>query len=483
MSYATICRVLGVFLMLFSLSMLPPVGVSLWYGDGGALTFVVSFCATLATGFSLWFLNHRAIKEMKIRDGFIVVTLFWIVLSLFAALPLMLSRHPHLGLTDAIFEAVSGLTTTGATVLSNIDLLPHAILYYRQQLHFLGGMGVVILAVAILPMLGIGGLQLYQAEIPGPAKDTKLTPRIAETAKALWYIYFGLTILCALSYWAAGMPLFNAIGESYSTVATGGFAMHDRSFGFYNSSLINYIGAIFMFLGGTNFTLHFAALQRGKVNVFWKDEEFRVYFRIILFGFLTTVTILFLYGTYEAPYETISKSLFNSMSLATTTGLTVAKFQLWPSFIPLLYMVLGVIGGCASSTSGGIKVIRLLLMFRQGTREIRRLIHPSAIIPVKLGGNNVSEPLIQAIWGFIAAFLLLFVFFALLLAAFGMDIETILGALVACLANVGVGVGSVTNGFGELSVPCKWILSFAMILGRLEIFTVLVLFMSDFWRR
>jgi len=427
--------------------------------------------------------NRRAVQDLKIRDGFIVVISFWLVLSIFAALPLMISRHPHLGLSDAVFEAVSGLTTTGATVLSNIDLLPHAILYYRQQLHLLGGMGVVILAVAILPMLGIGGLQLYQAEIPGPAKDTKLTPRIAGTAKALWVIYFGLTTACALSYCIAGMPLFNAIGESFSTVSTGGFAMHDQSFGYYNSALINYIGAIFMFLGGTNFTLHFVAIQRGTLKIFWQDEEFRVYCRILFVGSLVTIFILFLYGTYQQPNETLSKGLFNAISLATTTGLTVTKFQLWPSFIPLMFMVLGVIGGCASSTTGGIKVVRLLLLFRQGIREVRRLIHPNAIIPVKLSGHNVSDPLIQAIWGFIAAFLLLFVSLALILAALGMDIESILGALVACMANVGVGIGTIADGFGQLSEPCKWILAFAMILGRLEIFTVLVLFMSDFWRR
>lgn len=483
MNYATIFRILGVFLMLFSISMLPPVAVSIWYGDGDGLPFVWSFCATLVTGFSLWFLNYHSTKDMKIRDGFIVVTLFWVVLSAFAALPLKLSMHPNLALTDAVFEAVSGLTTTGATVLTNIDLLPHAILYYRQQLHFLGGMGVVVLAIAILPMLGIGGLQLYQAEIPGPAKDTKLTPRIAETAKALWYIYFGLMVLCALSYWVAGMPLFNAIGESFSTISTGGFAMHDDSFGYYNSITINYIAVVFMFLAGTNFTLHFAALQRGQLKVFWLDEEFRSYCQIILIGSFVVVGMLFLYGTYQQPHIAFNKGIFNSVSVATTTGLTVAKFQLWPSFIPLLFMVLGIIGGCASSTSGGIKVVRLLLMFRQGIREVRRLIHPRAIIPVKLEGRNVSDTLIQAIWGFIAAFILLFVFFALLLAAQGMNAETSLGALVACLANVGVGLGEVTDGFGNITPTCKWILTFAMILGRLEIFTVLVLFMPDFWRR
>lgn len=483
MRYGTIFRVLGIFLMLFSISMLPPIGVGLWYDDKGWFPFFIAFCTTLLTGFVLWFLNYHVRQEMKIRDGFLIVALFWFVLSIFGALPLMLSTHLDLGLTDAVFEAVSGLTTTGASVLNNIDHLSHAVLYYRQQLHFLGGMGVVILAVAVLPMLGIGGLQLYQAEIPGPAKDTKLTPRIAETAKALWYIYFGLTMLCSAAYWAAGMPLFNAIGESYSTVSTGGFAMHDESMQYYNSDLINYIGVMFMFLGGVNFSLHFAVLRHGNLKIFLQDEEFKMYCRILFLGAFITIAILFCYGTYLNPEEAINKGLFNAVSIATTTGYTVASFQAWPSLIPLLFMVLPLIGGCASSTSGGIKVIRLLLLLRQGIREIRRLIHPNAIIPIKVGGTHVNDTLIQGVWGFIAAFLLLFVFLSLILASLGMGIESILSALIACMTNLGVGAGDVANGFGHLTSSCKWVLICAMVLGRLEIFTVLVLLMPDFWRR
>ena len=481
MSYRRILRILGIFIMLFSVSMLPPIGVSLYYHDQEIFPFLISFGLVFTIGCTCWGCNYHITQDIKIREGFIVVSLFWIVLSIFAALPLILAHHPHLNVTDAVFEAISGLTTTGASIIDHIDQLPPAILYYRQQLHFLGGMGVVILAIAILPMLSIGGLQLYQAEIPGPKKDVKLTPRIAETAKALWYIYFGLVVLCALFYWAAGMPLFNAIGESYSTVATGGFSMHDQSIAYYQSSLINYIGALFMFLGATNFTLHFAALKSGNIESFLRDEEFRTYVLIIMIGFLATFAILWFYQIYQSPSEAISKGLFNVISLVTTTGLTVGNFQQWPSLIPLLYMVLGIIGGCASSTSGGIKMVRLLLMFRQGMREIRRLIHPRAIIPIKLSGNVVAEPLTQAIWGFIAVFLFLFVTLGLILAGLGMDIESILGSLVACLANVGTGVGEVANGFSQLTPPCKWTLSLAMILGRLEIFTVLVLFISDFW--
>jgi trk system potassium uptake protein len=483
MRYGTIFRILGILLMLFSFSMLPPIGIGLWYDDGGWAPFFLAFCTTGGIGLSSWFLNYHAKQEMKIRDGFLIVVLFWLVLSLFGSLPLLLSIHLHLGLTDAVFEAVSGLTTTGASILNHIDHLPHAILYYRQQLHFLGGMGVVILAVAIFPMLGIGGLQLYQAEIPGPSKDTKLTPRIAETAKALWSIYFGLTVLCALSYWSAGMPLFNAIGESYSTVSTGGFAMHDQSMDYYKSELINYIAVVFMFLGGVNFTLHFGVLRRGNLNVFFQDEEFKMYFRILFFSASVTILILFCDRTYLSPSEVINKGLFNVVSIATTTGYTVANFESWPSLIPFLFLILPLMGGCASSTSGGMKVIRWLLLFRQGIREIRRLIHPNAIIPIKVGGIHIDDNLIQGVWGFIAIFFLLFIFLALMLSVFGMSLDTIPSALIACITNLGVGTGDVASGFGHLNVPCKWILISAMILGRLEVFTVLVLFMPDFWRR
>ncbi len=477
-----VLRIIGILLMIFSLSMLPPVAVGLWYGDAMWKEFLYSFLMTLFCGVFCWFPYRKINRDLKIRDGFIIVFLFWIVIGAFASMPFLLIKSMNIPITDAMFEAVSGVTTTGASVLKGIEHLPRSVLYYRQQLHFLGGMGIVVLAVAILPMLGIGGMQLYRAEVPGPAKDTKITPRIAETAKALWYIYVGLILLCALFYTAAGMPLFYAIGESFSTVATGGFSMYDSSLGYYNKPLVNLVGTVFMFLGGVNFTLHFTTLQKRSIKYCWCDKEFQVYTGLVMLSVIITSIVLIAYGTYKSPAIAVNEALFNAVSLATTTGLVVAPFQEWPLFIPLMLMVSGVIGGCAFSTSGGIKVIRLLLMYKQGIREIKRLIHPQAVMPIKLNGKNVSEELVQAIWGFIAAFILLFVLLSLLLAAFGMNVETILGSLIACLANVGAGVGQIADGFSGLNQPSKWVLIFAMIAGRLEIFTVLVLFVPEFWR-
>ena len=482
MQGAVVFRTLGVFLMLFSLSMLPPFAIALWYGDGAWKAFLAGFIATILTGFVAWLPYARQKIELKIRDGFIVVVLFWTVLSVFGALPLMLAEHPHLSLTDAVFEATSGLTTTGATVLDGIDYLPHAIKFYRQQLQFLGGMGIVVLAVAILPMLGVGGLQLYQAEVPGPAKDNKLTPRITQTAKALWYIYVGMTLVCMLCYWLAGMSLFDAIGESFSTISTGGFAMHDASFGFYNSEVINMVGAIFLILSGANFSLHFVTLQRKSLMHYWADDEFKTYLGVLFLATIITLVILLAGHVYSHSSAALGQTIFNVVSIFTTTGLTSAPVQSWPLFIPVMLMIGAMVGGCASSTTGGIKTMRMVLLYKQGMREIHRLIHPQAVIPIKFGNRTLSDQLMQVVWGFFAVYLTVFVFLILVLLAAGLDLQSAFGALVACLANVGVAIGDAANGFAGLNTTVKWTLVFAMIAGRLEIFTLLVLFTPAFWR-
>lgn len=483
MRFAVIFRILGVFLMLFSLSMLPPIGVAIAYRDGTAAPFIASFSLTFITGFILWLPFRKVSKDLKIRDGFLVVVLFWSVLGFFGALPFVLSHHPHLALSDAIFESVSGITTTGATVLIGLDHLPQAILYYRQQLQFLGGMGIVVLAVAILPMLGIGGMQLYRAEIPGPSKDNKLTPRIAESAQALWYIYVGLTVACTLAYWVAGMDFFEALGESFGTTSTGGFSMHDDSFSHYKNPLINVIAIFFMILGSTNFALHFYALQRRNFAGYWQDYEFRTYIALLLGSSLVTALVLIAYQTYATPAIAISKAVFNAVSLGTNTGFTSAPFQSWPSFLPFMLMILTMIGGCAASTSGGIKIIRVFIMFKQGLREIGRLIHPKAVLAVKFGRHSLSESVLHSIWSFIAAFTVLFILLIMVLMATGMNLETAFGALVACLANAGVGLGDVANNFSGTDNMAKWALIFAMLAGRLEIFTVVVLLTPAFWKK
>ncbi len=482
MRFSAVAKVLGILLMIFSISMLPPIGVSLYYNDGSAISFVFGFIITFLCGFLVWFPCRSHHHELKIRDGFLIVVLFWTVLSVFASVPFVFIFFPKLSFVNAMFESVSGLTTTGATVLTHISQLPHGLLYYRQQLHLLGGMGIIVLAVAILPMLGIGGMQLYRAETVGPIKTTKLRPRMAETAKALWYIYGGLVVLCALAYWWAGMSLFDAIGESFSTLSTGGFTTHDSSFAYYHSDVIDLIAVVFMLAGATNFALHFNFLRQWRTSVYTKDPEFKGYI-ILLASVVVIVTLaLIAYNRFDYLHAVIN-SLFTVVSLATTTGLTTSNFSLWPTFIPYLIMVMAMLGGCGGSTSGGIKIIRTLLLKEQGKRELKRLIHPQAVISIKLGKEVLPEPVIQAIWGFVAVFIALFVVLLMILLATGLDLKTSFGALAACLANTGAAIGKVANNFNHIPEVSKWVLIFAMIAGRLEIFTLLVLFTPDYWRK
>ncbi|MCB1737403.1 MAG: potassium transporter, partial [Gammaproteobacteria bacterium] len=377
-------RILGLLLMVFSTTMLPPLAVAWWYGDGGDQDFIHSFLITAGSGFVLWALNYGARRELRLRDGFVIVVMFWTVLGSSGALPFILSDDPHLSITDAFFESFSGLTTTGATIVTHIDDMPHALLFYRQFLQWLGGMGIIVLAVAILPMLGIGGLQLYRAETPGPMKDSKLTPRITETAKALWYIYLSLTISCALAYWAAGMAGFDAIGHAFSTVAIGGFSTHDASIGHYQSPLIESIAVVFMLISGLNFALHFVAVRRNNWRVYWRDEEARVF--LLLLGLVSLIASAYLWeeGTYDTIGEAFLGGIFQAVSIGTTTGFTTAQYHMWPGFLPVLLLFVSFIGGCSGSTGGGMKVIRVLLLVKQGKREIMRLVHPNAMIPVKV---------------------------------------------------------------------------------------------------
>lgn len=475
-------KILGLLLMLFSLTMLPPALVSLFYEDGTATPFLKAFAALLGLGVLIWLPVCKRREELKLRDGFVVVVLFWSVLGLAGALPFVLSTHLHISLTDAVFESISGLTTTGATVIVGLDNLPPAILYYRQQLQWLGGMGIIVLAVAVLPMLGIGGMQLYRAETPGPMKDNKLTPRITETAKALWYIYLGLTIACALAYWLAGMTPFDAIGHAFSTVAIGGFSTHDASIGYFESALIEMIAVVFMLISGVNFALHFVAWNRKRLHGYWVDSEFRFY--LALMGATTAAVFLGLYltGTYAGWGESFTQGLFHTVSIATTTGFTTTAFYEWPAFLGILLLFSSFVGGCAGSTGGGIKVIRFLLLIKQGLREIDRLIHPNAQLPVRVGGRSVNHRVVDAVWGFFSLYVASFTLMYLALATTGLDLTTAFSAVAASINNLGPGLGEVGAHFADLNSPAKWILCFAMLLGRLEIFTLLVLLSPTFWR-
>ncbi|MBA2657766.1 MAG: potassium transporter [Tatlockia sp.] len=484
MQIKTILRLLGLLLMMFSVSMLTPLFINIIFDENFWLPFVVAFFCTFITGSLLWLSFRTQQKELKIRDGFLIVALFWFVLCFFASLPFIFALdHQNISMTDAFFESVSGFTTTGASVIGHLAGLPQALLFYRQQLQFLGGMGIVVLAVAILPMLGVGGMQLYRAETPGPMKDAKLTPRIAQTAKALWFIYLLLTLLCMLAYWAAGMDWFDALGESFTTVSTGGFTMHEGSFAYYNSELIEGIACFFMLLGGTNFALHFIAFKKRNLVHYWQDEEFRFYVRLVLIASLVVSLSLVLYGFFNRSYHALFKSLFSVISMATTTGFTSAPFSSWPTYIPILLMLLAIVGGCAGSTSGGVKIIRALLIYKQSKREMVRLLHPNAIIPIKFNQHRLSEPVLQSMWGFISVFIAVFLILLVLFMALGNDFVTSFSAITASLSNTGAGLGKIQDGFDQLTVASKWVLIFAMLAGRLEIFSLLILFLPHFWRK
>ncbi len=477
-----VIKLLGVLLGLFSVTLLPPIGISYFTNDGVLLPFLCALALNLMCGLGCWLPLRRATGELRLRDGFLVVALFWTVLSAMGAVPLLLLQQPSISVVDALFEAMSGLTTTGATILTDIDSLPPSILYYRQQLQWLGGMGIVVLAVAVMPMLGVGGLQLYRAETPGPVKNNKLTPRITETAKGLWYLYLGLTAVCALCYYLADMTLFDAVGHAFSTIAIGGFSTHDGSLGYFNSAAVYAIAMLFMVLSGLNFALHFTALRSRTVAVYLRDPEAKAYFAVLLASLLLTLAVLLHYRVFQQLGDTVMQSAVQVISIATTTGFTTANFAHWPTFLPIMLLLISTAGGCAGSTAGGMKIIRMILLCKQGSREISKLVHPNALLPIKLGGKVVPDQVINAVWGFLSLYILSYVLLLLLMLASGADPVTAFSAVTACLNNLGPGLGEVAQNYAAVSGFGKFVLMFAMLLGRLELFTLLVLFTPVFWK-
>lgn len=481
MQLRVIQRLTGVLLTFFSLALLPPSAIAWFRGEPALWVFLSSFGITLLAGLILWLPARSFHSELRMRDGFLIVVLMWVMLALFGSIPFL--HSPGLSWTDAVFESLSGLTTTGATVITGIDALPDSVLYYRQQLQWLGGMGIIVLAVAILPMLGIGGMQLYRAETPGPIKDNKLTPRITETAKALWYIYLGLTIACAAAYWMAGMSVFDAIAHGMTTVALGGFSTHDESFGYFDSGTIEFVAVVFMVVSGANFALHFLSWRRASMRPYLEDAELMAYLAMLAAVALITVGWLQVTNFFSGFDTTLHRGLFQAVSIATTAGYTTAHYHDWPSFLTLMLLMASFIGACAGSTGGGLKVIRILLLFKQGAREVRRLIHPNAWFQVKVGGKSLSGEVIDAIWGFFSLYIACFCIMSLLLAGSGLDLITAFSAVAACINNLGPGLAGVAVDYAGINDFSKWVLCLAMLLGRLEIFTLLVLLMPGFWKK
>jgi len=481
MQFSIVFKTIGLLLMVFSLTQLPPIVVDAIYQQQEAPSFVVAFALTFASGLLLYLPFRKSTKDFRIREGILVVVSFWFVLSLFATIPFLLSESLRMSFSDAFFESMSGLTTTGATVLSGLDDLPMAILYYRQQLQWLGGMGIIVLAVAILPMLGVGGMELYHAESSGISKD-RLTPKLTQTAKALWKIYLSFTVICAVAYYLAGMDIFDAIGHSYSTVAIGGFSTHDLSIGYFDNIVIESVAVVFMFLAGINFSLHFFVWRKKNVLAFFKDSEFQTYL-LILSVLIALVTLYLLNsGHYQTTTEALRYGVFQSVSIATTTGFASTNFSLWPLILPVLLIFSSFIGACAGSTGGGIKVVRVLLMFKLAMKEIKKFIHPNAQINIKLNQRSVSESTLISVWGFFSLYVIAFIFIMVALMFTGMDQVTAFSATAASINNLGPGLGDVAENYGAISESAKWILSFSMLLGRLEILTLMALLHKAFWR-
>ncbi len=482
MKNLTVQKIVGLLIAGASPMMFPPALVSWWYQDGTISIFMISAIILFMIGMVIYLPVRHVHQELRLRDGFLIVAACWLALALVGALPFVLLTQPEISYVDAVFESMSGLTTTGATILTSVDELPRGILYYRQQLQWLGGLGIVVLAVAIMPMLRVGGMQLYRAETPGPMKDSKLTPRITETAKALWLIYLGITILAVLAYWLGGMTLFDAVGHAFATVSTGGMSTHDAGFAWFNSPTLEAIATVFMAISGINFATHFTSWRTASAQPYFQDPELKAYASLLL-GFSVVITIaLYLNGTYGSIAESARYATFQVVSVMTTTGFTTGDFSLWPGFIPILLICIAFIGGCAGSTSGGMKVIRVMLLHRQAIREIRRLIHPHAVIPVKIGGRKTSTTVMDAVWGFFFLYVASFVLITIALNGVGVDPVTAYSATAASMTNMGPGLGDVSINYAGLNSTAKVILSFAMLMGRLEIFTLLVLFTPAFWR-
>ena len=483
MQLLIIIRMLGILLMVFGLAFVPPWFVGWVMGDADLTPFVLSFVISVSIGGVLWAGTRKYHREMKLRDGLLIVVSFWVVLGLIGATPIYLQPELGLSFTQAVFESVSGITTTGATVITGLDELPRSLLFYRQQLQWLGGLGIIVLVVAFLPLLGVGGMQLYKSEMTGPIKDSRLSGRISETAKALWLVYTGITVLCALVYKIEGMTWFDAVSHAFTTVATGGFSTHDASFGYFDDPVMEVTAMVFMILGATPMALHFIALRRGTLEGYFNNAEVRFFFLWMTVVAALAVAFFLVHLPEGSWLGELRHVLFNLVSFATTTGYTAADHSAYGPFLMLLLVMTTVIGGCAGSTTGGMKSIRVMLLARQGIHEVRRLIHPHAVFVIRLNGRPLDPEVISAVWAFFSAWMFTFLFFFFAMLFTGMDVESALGAVLATLANLGPGIGSVTSNFEGESDAVLWLGMAAMILGRLEIFTVLAILLPMFWRR
>ena len=481
MKFPYTTRILGTLLMLFSFAQIFPGFLAYFFEERDFVyNFIVTGFVTFLIGCFLFFLASEKNGDLRTKDGFIITIFFWTVLGFFGSIPFYLAELEGVSYIDSLFESISGLTTTGATVLVGLDDMPKSLLFYRQLLQWLGGMGIIVLAVAVLPLLGVGGMQLYKAETPGPLKDSKLTPRITETAKALWFVYLSMTISCSILYKYFGMSWFDAVCHAFSTVSIGGFSTHDDSFAFFSNSGLRWTAIIFMVISGINFALHYLAWTKKRLFHYFYDSEVKLYLSLLTStALITYLTLYFSENIYD---EMVVDSVFQAVSIGTTTGFLTSNYSNWPLFVPIMLLIAAFIGACAGSTGGGIKVIRALILIRQGSSEITKLIHPNAVVTIKFGRKSLDPRVSESVWGFFAVYVATFLIILMFLLSQSNDFLTAFSAVGATLNNLGPGLGTVSENYKEITDGSKLALCIAMLLGRLEIFTLLLLFTPAFWR-
>lgn len=479
MQFALVARTLGILLILFSASLVPPLVFSWLVNDGETVNFSVTMLTGLCLGVLLCLLCNPTVERVRNRDGFIIVALMWVTMSGLGSLPFMYS----LGMSpaDALFEATSGVTTTGSTVIIGLEHLSASILIFRQELQWLGGIGIVVAAVALLPMLRIGGMQLYRAETPGPMKEDKLTPRITQTARALCGLYVSMTAVCAVLYWAAGMSAFDALAHSMTTLSTGGYSTHDASLAYFDSPAIELIAIVFMTLGGINFSIHFLVWRNFDLRRYWENTEVRAFLLLTVATIGLVAAVLHFADSGYSVLSALRYAAFEVVSVVTTTGYGIQDFSVWPLALPVIFIFMSFVGGCGGSTSGGMKVIRFLILAKQASIQVQRLIHPQLVRSLKIDERVIADHVVDAIWGFFVLYVITFVITMVLLMMDGMDQVTAFGAVATCMNNLGPGLGDVATDFVGVSDASKYLLAFAMIAGRLEIFTILVLLTPAFW--
>ena len=474
-------KILGTLLMLFSVAQVIPGFLAYFFEEKEFVyNFIFTGFITFLIGCFLFFLASDKNGDLRTKDGFIITIFFWTVLGFFGSIPFYLANLEGVSYIDSLFESISGLTTTGATVLVGLDEMPRSLLFYRQLLQWLGGMGIIVLAVAVLPLLGVGGMQLYKAETPGPLKDSKLTPRITETAKALWFVYVTMTVACSILYKYFGMNWFDAVSHAFSTISIGGFSTHDQNFAFFDNSALRWTAIVFMVISGVNFALHYLAWTKRRVFHYFYDSEVKLY--LSLLATTALITYLTLYYSGNIYGDMIVDSAFQAVSIGTTTGFLTSNYSNWPLFVPIMLLIAAFIGACAGSTGGGIKVIRALILIRQGSSEITKLIHPNAVVTIKFGKKSLDPRVSESVWGFFAVYVATFLFILMILLSQNNDFLTAFSAVGATLNNLGPGLGAVSENYQGISDISKAALCLAMLLGRLEIFTLLLLFTPSFWR-